>query len=47
MGFFTTLDISDTELKSPGLEIGKPASMISTPNDSRSSAISIFSSVFN
>ena len=34
VGQVTALDISITELKSPGLEIGNPASMTSTPNDS-------------
>ena len=31
LAFFTILEISTTELKSPGLDIGKPASIISTP----------------
>ena len=39
--FFIILDISTTDLKSPGLEIGKPASIISTPS------ISIFSAKIN
>src|SRR5690606_16740435 len=41
----TALEISMTERKSPGLEIGKPASITSTPNASSSRAIMIFSSV--
>ena len=47
MDSFTFFDISETELKSPGLETGKPASITSTPRLSRSLAISTFSSVFN
>ena len=47
IGLFTFFDISTTELKSPGLDIGKPASIISTPRSSKSNAISTFSSVFN
>jgi hypothetical protein len=46
-GFETAFDISTTELKSPGLETGNPASMTSTPSDSRAWATSIFSIVFN
>ena len=40
----TTLDISCTDLKSPELAIGKPASIISTFNSSNARAIFIFSS---
>ena len=40
-------EISLTELKSPGEEIGKPASIISTPNSSSFKANSTFSVVFN
>ena len=47
VGSDTAFDISSTELKSPGLEIGKPASMISTPKASSNLATSIFSVVFN
>ena len=36
--FFIILEISTTDLKSPGLEIGKPASMMSTPSRSIFSA---------
>ena len=42
--FLTILVISLTALKSPGDEIGKPASMISTPISSNSSAMRSFSS---
>ena len=45
--FFTILEISSTEVKSPGLEIGKPASIMSTPNWSSRSAITNFCSVFS
>ena len=38
VGHVTAFEISTTELKSPGLEIGKPASMTSTPNDSNARA---------
>ena len=34
VGQVTALDISITELKSPGLEIGNPASITSTPKAS-------------
>ena len=37
--FLTSLEISTTDLKSPGLETGNPASIISTPRTSRRSAI--------
>ena len=47
VGAETAFEISSTELKSPGLEIGNPASMMSTPRLSRSLATSIFSVVFN
>ena len=42
LAFFTIFDISTTDLKSPGLEIGKPASITSTPSSSNLSAIFIF-----
>jgi len=32
LAFFTIFEISTTELKSPGLDIGKPASIMSTPS---------------
>ena len=44
MDSFTFFEISETELKSPGLETGKPASITSTPRLSKSLAISTFSS---
>ena len=47
VGQVTALEISTTELKSPGLEIGKPASMTSTPRSSRALATWIFSTVFS
>ena len=47
VGSETALEISSTELKSPGLEMGNPASMTSTPRLSSSLATSIFSVVFN
>ena len=34
VGHVTAFDISMTELKSPGLEIGNPASITSTPSSS-------------
>ena len=37
--FLTILEISTTDLKSPGLEIGNPASITSTPSSSSFSAI--------
>src|SRR5690606_28572334 len=43
----TALEISITERKSPGLEMGNPASMMSTPSPSRALATTIFSSVDN
>ncbi len=47
VGHVTAFDISTTELKSPGLDTGKPASMTSTPNSSRALATSIFSTVLS
>src|SRR5690606_25221287 len=47
VGVVTNLDISTTLLKSPGLEIGNPASIISTPSVSNSSAMMSFSGVVN
>ena len=47
VGQVTAFEISTTELKSPGLEMGNPASMISTPSSSSAFATSIFSIVFN
>ena len=47
VGHVTALDISITEWKSPGLEIGKPASIMSTPKLSRRRATSIFSTVLS
>ena len=47
MDSFTFFEISETELKSPGLDTGKPASITSTPRLSKSLAISTFSLVFN
>gem|GEM_PF-6344935 len=47
VGHVTALEMVTTELKSPGLDTGNPASMISTPNASRALATSIFSTVFN
>ena len=32
VAFLNSLEIYSTEAKSPGLDIGKPASMMSTPN---------------
>ena len=43
----TTFDISTIDVKSPGLEIGNPHSIISICNNSRALANSIFSTVFN
>ena len=40
---FTFFEISETELKSPGLDTGNPASITSTPRLSKSLAISTFS----
>ena len=45
--FLTIFEISSTDLKSPGLETGNPASITSTPKISRRSAIIIFWSVSN
>ena len=45
--FLTILEISSTDLKSPGLETGNPASIISTPNWSSCSAMIYFCSVFS
>ena len=47
VGQVTAFEISITELKSPGLEMGNPASIMSTPNCSNWRATSIFSTVFN
>ena len=47
VGSETAFEISSTEVKSPGLEIGNPASMMSTPRLSSNLATSIFSIVFN
>ena len=47
VGHVTAFEISMTELKSPGLEIGNPASITSTPNCSSCFATCIFSTVFN
>ena len=47
VGSETAFEISSTELKSPGLEIGNPASMMSTPRLSSNFATSIFSVVFS
>jgi len=47
VGQVTAFDISTTELKSPGLEIGKPASITSTPSSCSALATSIFSMVFS
>src|SRR5665647_1915023 len=47
VGQVTALEISTTDLKSPGLEIGKPASITSTPSCSNTLATSIFSIVFS
>ena len=47
VGHVTAFDISTTDLKSPGLEMGNPASITSTPSSSRFLATSIFSTVFN
>ena len=47
VAFFITLEISSTDLKSPGLETGKPASIISTPSSSNCRASSSFSLLFN
>ena len=40
--FLIIFEISTTELKSPGLETGKPASITSTPRFSNFSAITTF-----
>ena len=45
VAFFTNLAMASTEAKSPGLEIGKPASIMSTPNWSSRSAMTNFFSV--
>ena len=37
--FLTNLEIFSTDLKSPGLDIGNPASITSTPNSSNCFAI--------
>ena len=46
-GQVTALEISTTELKSPGLDTGNPASITSTPSSSRALATWIFSMVFS
>ena len=47
VAFFTIFETASTEEKSPGLDTGKPASIISTPNKSNCSAMITFWSVFN
>ena len=47
VGQVTAFEISTTDWKSPGLEIGKPASITSTPSCSRAFATWIFSTVFS
>ncbi len=47
IGLVTALEISITELKSPGLEMGNPASMMSTPRSSSALATMIFSWVLS
>src|SRR5659263_753266 len=47
VGQVTAFEISTTDLKSPGLEMGNPASITSTPNCSRTLATSTFSIVFS
>ena len=47
VGQVTALEISTTELKSPGLEMGNPASMTSTPRASSARATCIFSTVLS
>ena len=47
VGQVTAFEISMTELKSPGLEMGKPASMTSTPSASSCFATWIFSTVLS
>src|SRR5690606_11297800 len=47
IGSVTDLEISLTELKSPGLDMGKPASMTSTPSPSKARATILFSRVSN
>ncbi|MNX63969.1 hypothetical protein D3C86_949830 [compost metagenome] len=47
IGSDTAFESSTTLWKSPGLEIGNPASITSTPSASSSLAISIFSGVVN
>ena len=42
VAFFTIFEISVTDIKSPGLETGKPASITFTPNKSNLSAITNF-----
>ena len=42
-----TVEISMTELKSPGLDMGNPASIISTPSSSSALATWIFSTVLS
>ena len=47
VGQVTALDISTTELKSPGLDTGNPASITSTPRLSSALATWIFSMVLS
>ena len=47
VAFFISFAISDTDSKSPGLEMGNPASIISTPRASNLSAKPTFSLVFS
>ncbi len=47
VGAVTAFDISSTELKSPGDEMGNPASITSTPRASSMRATSIFSVVLS
>ncbi|CCY38147.1 unknown [Tannerella sp. CAG:118] len=47
VGHVTAFEISTTDLKSPGLDTGNPASITSTPNPSNAFATWIFSTVFN
>jgi len=42
VAFLTILEISTTELKSPGLETGNPASITFTPSSSSLLAITTF-----
>ena len=47
VGQVTAFEISITDLKSPGLDIGNPASITSTPKASSCFATSIFSTVLS